>query len=117
MEVLLIIIVALVIFLLVDIFCSKPKRFTGEIIDKQYKAESASTNTGVVTNSNGNTTVITTTEFNPEKWILIVKKQDGEIITVKSSSEIYYSKSIGESVDFDTYFGLFTKYNYGSTAV
>lgn len=95
-------------FILIDGIASKPEAFCGNVIDKHYKAERTSVGTGTAVGSNGNVGVVTTTEVDPEEFLIIVKTESGEIVTVKCEPELYYDKEIGDRIDCNAYKGLFT---------
>ena len=93
---------------LIDVIASKPEAFYGNVIDKHYKAERTSVGTGTAVGSNGNVDVVTTTEVDPEEFLIMVKTESGQIVTVKCEPELYYQKEVGERIDCNAYKGLFT---------
>lgn len=95
-------------FFLIDGIASKPEAFYGKVIDKHYKAERTSVGTGTAVGSNGNVGVVTTTEVDPEEFLIMVKTESGKIVTVKCEPELYYEKKIGERIDCNAYKGLFS---------
>lgn len=95
-------------FILIDGIASKPEAFYGNVIDKHYKAERTSVGTGTAFSSNGGVGVITTTEIDPAEFLIMVKTESGQIVTVKCEPELYYEKEIGERIDCNAYKGLFT---------
>lgn len=96
------------LFLGIDGIASRPESFHGYVIDKHYKAERISVGTGTAVGSNGNVGVITTTEFDPEDFLIMVKDESGRVVTVKCDPELYYQKEIGDSIVCEEYKGLFT---------
>ena len=95
-------------FFLIDGIASKPEAFYGNVIDKHYKAERTSVGPGTAVGSNGNVGVVTTTEVDPEEFLIMVKTESGKIVTVNCEPELYYEKEIGERIDCNAYKGLFT---------
>ncbi len=95
-------------FLLIDGIASKPEPFYGSVIDKHYKAERTSVGTGTAVGSNGSVGVVTTTETDTEEFLIMVKTETGEIVTVKCEPELYYEKQVGQKIDCKAYKGLFT---------
>lgn len=95
-------------FFLIDKIGSKPEAFYGNVIDKSYKAERTSVGTGTAVGNNGGVGVVTTTEVDPEEFLIMVKTASGKIVTVKCKPELYYQKEIGERIDCNAYKGLFT---------
>lgn len=96
------------VFILTDVLMSKPEYFSGNVIDKHYKAKSHRTGTGVGVTSSGKTGVVMTSESEPEKFLLIVKTENGRVVTAKCEPELYYQKEIGQSIEFAIYKGRFT---------
>lgn len=95
-------------FIVIDGINTEPKPFYGTVIDKRYKAERNSTGTGYGMTSNGKMGVVVTSESEPEKFLVMVKTESGQIVTVKCSPELYYEKEIGEEIDCVNYVGSFT---------
>lgn len=95
-------------FILIDGLASKPEAFYGKVIDKQYKAERTNVGTGTAVVSNGGVGVVTTTEVDPEEFLIMVKTESEKIVTVKCEPELYYQKELGERIDCNAYKGLFT---------
>lgn len=96
------------VFILVDGLMSKPEYYSGNVIDKHYSSASHKTGTGVGVTSSGQTGVVMTSESEPEKFLLIVKTENGKVVTAKCKPELYYQKEIGQSIEFAVYKGRFT---------
>ena len=99
--------IILLILLIVDVAASKPRQFIGVVIDKHYKAERTFSGTGTTINSDGKVGIISTTERDPEEFLIMVKSEN-HIQTVKSSPEIYYTKSKGNQIVCVRYEGFFS---------
>lgn len=95
-------------FLLIDGIASKPEPFYGSVIDKHYKAERNITGTGYGMTSNGTSGVIVTSEHECEKFLLMVKTENGNVVTVECEPELYYEKQIGQKIYCKAYKGFFT---------
>lgn len=95
-------------FLLIDGIASKPELFYGIVIDKHYKAERNSVGTGYGITSSGGNGVIVTSEHESEKFLLIVKTENGNVVTVECEPELYYEKQVGQEIDCKAYKGYFT---------
>lgn len=102
------IVILAIAFFLIDGIASKPEAFYASVVDKHYKAERTSVGTGTAVGSNGNVGVVTTTEVDPEEFLIMVKTESGKIVTVKCEPELYYEKEIGQRIDCNAYKGLFT---------
>lgn len=96
-----------IIFVIVDIIFVKPEPFTGIVVDKHYKAETTGTGTGYVYGS-GNGMVITTTTHESEKFLIMVRTESGQVVTVDGTATVYYEKEIGQNIDCFAYKGLIT---------
>ena len=95
-------------FFLIDGIASKPEPFYGTVIDKHYKAERNSTGTGYGMTSSGKSGVIVTSEHESEKFLLLVKTDNGKVVTVECEHELYYEKQVGQKIDCKAYKGFFT---------
>lgn len=95
-------------FFLIDGIASKPEPFYGTVIDKHYKAERNSTGTGYGMTSSGKSCVIVTSEHESEKFLLMVKTDNGKVVTVECEPELYYEKQVGQKIDCKAYKGFFT---------
>ncbi len=95
-------------FFLIDEIASKPEPFYGTVIDKHYKAERNSTGTSYGMTSSGKSGVIVTSEYESEKFLLMVKTDNGKVVTVKCEPELYYEKQVGQKIDCKAYKGFFT---------
>lgn len=96
------------VFLLIDGIASKPEPFYGSVIDKHYKAERNSTGTGYGMTSSGKSGVIVTSEHESEKFLLMVKTDNGKVVTVECEPELYYEKKVGQKIECKAYKGFFT---------
>lgn len=96
------------IFLFIDGITSKPEFYYGNVIDKHYLAKKHRTGTGFGVTGDGRIGIITTSENEPEKFILMVKTENGDIVTTDCKPEIYYKKEIGQEIEIAIYKGRFT---------
>ena len=94
-------------FIFRDGLLLKPESYSGTIIDKHYSSETHRKGSGVVITNSGNAHVVTT-EKEPEKFILIIKSENGEVVTAKCKPELYYEKEIGQPIKFEIYKGRFS---------
>ncbi|ESU28381.1 hypothetical protein FLJC2902T_17340 [Flavobacterium limnosediminis JC2902] len=106
-----------VIYIGIDGALSYPKYDSGIIIDKHYVAESNSTGTGVGMTSNGKMGVVVTSNHESEKYLLTVKTNKGEIVTVKCEPKLFYRKKLNENLDFRIQTGCFSKSNWGAYGI
>jgi hypothetical protein len=104
-------------FIVHDSVFSNPIRLNGVIVDKQYEAEHNNVSTGTAVTSDGKVGVVTTHNHESEKYILIVRNQQNEIVSVDCEPKLYYSKKIGQTVIYDDYQGYFSGFSYGEEAV
>ncbi len=95
-------------FILIEIFFCNKETFYGKVMDKQYKSETTSVGTGTIVNPNGSVGVVTT-NVDPEEFLIMVKTENGKIVTVKCEPELYYEKQIGEQIEFNVCKGFLTK--------
>lgn len=95
-------------FFLIDGIASKPEPFYGSVIDKHYKAERNSTGTGYGMTISGKSDVIVTSEYEIEKFLLMVKTDNGKVVNVECEPELYYEKQVGQKIDCKAYKGFFT---------
>ena len=104
-------------FFLIDEIASKPEPFYGIVIDKHYKAERNSTGTGYGMTSSGKGGVIVTFEHESEKFILMVKTENGKVVTIECEPELYYEKQVGQKIYCKAYKGFFTGSNWSMYGV
>ena len=78
-----------------DFIFAKPEILKGEIVDRHYKAESSHIGTGTGIGTNGGITTVTTYEVDPEEFLLMVKDDSSNVITVECSPRLYYQKKVG----------------------
>jgi hypothetical protein len=86
----------------------------GVVIDKQYKAESTLMGTGTGVGSNGQVTTVVMTETDSEKFLLIVRDKEDEIITVECEPQLYYEKEEKEELEFEVYTGKILGIEWGN---
>lgn len=104
-------------FMLIDFFCCKTAFFEGIVVDKQYKPEESTTGAGTGVSPDGTATTVITSSHSDEKFLIIAKHSSGKIYTVECLPELYYSKSIGEAIKFESFTGLFTGQIYFNEGV
>lgn len=103
-------------FILIDGLASKPESFSGIIIDKNYNAEHSSIGTGYGT-SNGKSGVIITSNYESEKFLIIVKTDIGKVITVECKPKLYYQKEIGQKIICIAHKGYFTGWTWSKNGI
>lgn len=91
-----------------DFIFAKSEILKGEIADRYYKAESLHIGTGTGIGTNGGVTTVTTYEVDPEEFLLIVKDDSSNVISVECSPKLYYQKKVGEELKYRVYKGYFT---------
>lgn len=108
-------VVFFIAFFLIDAFYSDSAELNGIVVDKQYQGErtSVSTGGGYV---NGKYAVVTTTNYEPEEFLIMVDVLD-EVFTVDCPSKIYYKKEKGDVLFFEYETGYFTNIVYGIYAI
>ena len=95
-------------FFLIDGIAVKAEPFHGSVIDKHYKDERNSTGTGYGMTNSGKSGVILTSEYESEKFLLMVKTEGGNVVTVECEPELYYKKQVNQEIDCEAYKGFFT---------
>lgn len=83
--------ILLILFFLIDWSFSKRVEFTGEVLDHHYSPESVTVGTGIVTTQQGSG-VVTTTQTKSEQFLMMVRIEDGSVLTAECTPELYYSK-------------------------
>ena len=95
-------------FTLIDGIASKPEPFKGYVVDMHYKGESNSSGAGYGITSSGKSGIIVASEFEEGMFLIIVKTEKGEVVTVECDPELYYKKVIGDKIDCVANKGYFT---------
>lgn len=108
----LILLVSFVVFFSIDFFAYQSKKLNGIVIDKNYKGEQTSVGTGTVF-VNGKVGTTTNVSVDSEKFLVMVKMLDEDVVTVDCSAELYYKKEKGDILFFEYYTGYFTDIVYG----
>lgn len=101
----------------VDRVGSKSVSVSGIVVDKHYKAERNSNGVGYGTSSSGNTGMVVTSSRESEKFLIMVRSNEGHIVTTESTADIFYSKEIGDDVVFEAYKGWITGIVYTNRMV
>lgn len=101
-------ILAFVAFVLVDVVFIKRVEYTGIIIDKHYAPSQSSYGVGNTINANGQVGIISTSSYEAEKFLIMVKTVNGQIVTTESEPELYYKNKIGDSVLCKSFLGRLT---------
>ena len=107
-----ILLVSFVVLFSIDILAYKSKKANGIVIDKNYKGEQTSVGTGAVY-VNGKVGVTTNVNVDSEKFLVMVKDLDEDIIVVDCSAKLYYKKEKGDILFFEYCTGFFTDIVYG----
>ena len=111
------IVIGFIAFILVDACCGHFAYYNGVVIDKHYEAEHNSTGIGNTVGANGQVGIVTTIENDPEKFLLIVKKENGKIVTTDAAPELYYKKQIGHLVYCRSFLGKWSGIEWGNETV
>jgi hypothetical protein len=106
-SIILIFIIGLV-FLMIDRIASKAEPFYGNVVDRHYKAERNSTGTGYGMTSSGKGGIVVTSQHEREKFLIMVKTENGNIVTVECEPKLYYEKRVGQKIECKAYKGFFT---------
>lgn len=96
------------VFFLIDGIASKPELFYGNVIDKHYKPEINSTGTGYGITGGGKGGLIVTSEHEREKFLLMVKTEANQVVTIECEPNLYYEKQIGQKIECEAHKGYFT---------
>lgn len=101
-------IASLVLFITLDIALGSTNTVKGIVLDKAFTPSSSSIGTGV--SSSG--AIVTTTEDTYEKWTLILKLEDGSIVSNEADNAVFYSVDSGDAVSVKIRTFYFTKATY-----
>lgn len=104
--------VSILVLFLVEMVTSDETICHGVIVDKHYAASHTSHGTGIGTTSSGKTGVVATTNYTPEKFVIMIKHKDGSIRTVEVPSSMYYSKDINQEAQYMLHTGKVTGIEY-----
>jgi hypothetical protein len=102
----------LTVFVIVDMISATSKDFTAFVVDKHYKPEHNSTGVGTAIMPNGQVGTVIVSESESERWNIMVRTNEGKVVTAKSEADIYYKKSIGEKVLCKVYLGGLSNHPY-----
>jgi hypothetical protein len=96
------------LFIILDGLLAKPSHRFGTVVDKHYVAESNRVGVDSGVSSDGQVVTVTTRSIEPEKFMLIVKADYGDVFAIKCQHELYYEKESGDDIQFVIYKGYFT---------
>lgn len=102
--------------MLIDILGYKTDCFCGNVMDKQYVEERISTGDHYIIRKGG-TFYETRTNYEPERFLIIVETETGEFHSVKCEPDLYYRKEIGDQIECEAFKGLFTGLVYARRGV
>ncbi len=105
-------VIFLVLFFGVDLFggYTDGVKF-GKIVDMNFSQGKTSTGTGIV---NGKTAIIVTSTN--DEWVAFVAFNN-EIVKVDCKAVHFYGHKVGDSLNFQRYYGRFTNWNYFTSSV
>jgi hypothetical protein len=104
--------ISFIVFFSIDIFAYKSKKSNGIVVDKNYKGEHTSVGTGTIF-VNGKVGTTTNVNVDSEKFLVMVKILDEDIVVVDCSAKLYYKKEKGDILFFEYCTGFFTNIVYG----
>ena len=96
------------LLLLVDGLALTTVQHRGVVLDKHYEAERSGLGTGTAITSDGEVGIVTTTESEPEQFVLMIRTEDQRVITLKCTPELFYQKDVGDAMVYAVHRGLFT---------
>ena len=96
------------LLLLVDGLASTTVQHQGVVLDKHYEAERSGLGTGTAITPDGEVGIVTTTESEPEQFVLMIRTEDQKVITVKCKPELFYQKEVGDAMVYVVNRGLLT---------
>lgn len=90
------------IVLIIDFIGIEIKTYTGTVLEREHETE-------LSRNGSGNALHRSTQPANDdEKFLLIVRRECGKVDAVKSNARLYYSKQIGQDLNYEIHHGYFT---------
>lgn len=110
-------ILGFVVLVLVDVFCGRCVEYNAVVVDKHYKAEENSYGVGSSIGANGQVGIVSTSEHESEKFLLMVKKENDEIVTTECEPELYYQKKIGDTVLCNMHLGRFSGADWSNETI
>ncbi|WP_271770411.1 hypothetical protein [Aquimarina algiphila] len=93
---------------IIDGSMANEERFNGTVIDKHFVDNHSNLQVGTIYDLNGKQKAITTVEYQPDKFTIIVKTKDNAIHRITISSNIYYTTAINDTVNCVITKGFFT---------
>ena len=87
------------IFGFFDIYQGETKEFSGVVIDRFHQLEHTSHGYGTVNSSRGGVSTIQTTDHTPEKYVVMVRADNGEVIKITTNATNFYNDTVNKRVD------------------
>lgn len=99
------------IVLIIDFIGIEIKTYTGTVLEKEHETE-------LSRNGSGNALQRSVQPTNDdENFLLIVRRECGKVEAVKSDARIYYSKQIGQDLNYEIHHGYFTRIAWEKKAI
>jgi hypothetical protein len=110
---LMVLVVLALVLALVEALCfSTTVTLYGTVLDKQYEPSHHTTGTAYGTDSKGRTTTSQTTNYESEKWTVVLETEGGEVQTMRASAARYYQVKHGQRVPYRVTVGKLTNIAY-----
>ena len=90
------------VVLIIDFIGIEIKTYTGTVLEKEHETE-------LSRNGSGNALQRSVQPANDdEKFLLIVRRECGKVDAVKSNARLFYSKQIGQDLNYEIHQGYLT---------
>ncbi|WP_271765956.1 hypothetical protein [Aquimarina algiphila] len=99
---------------IIDGSMANKEQFNGTVIDKYFQDGHSNLNIGTITDVKGSSGIISSVEYQSEKFIIVVKTENDHITSINVSSSTYYRTPIGNPIKYITSKGFFTGLTWNS---
>ncbi len=103
---------SLLVFVIADFVTGDNQVSRGKVVDKHYQEARTYVTLQTRTDSKGHSYSTPVVHHDPPEWTLFVQTASGDVVRIHCRPDIYYSKQVGDPLEFITRFGGISHFPY-----